>query len=1197
MKRVILFVSLLLLTYVNSNAGNTPAGEPSALTADFSASVTSGCAPLVVQFTSTSTNNPGDPIVSYTWNFGDGTIITTPNANPSHTYTTTDPFKSFTVTLTVNSQSGGTHSTSKADYITAYEKPVFSLGNDTAICGSGSLCFILPSYDSYAWSQGTATTPYGCLNYSTGTNILWAEATSGTCTVRDTMIVTGITGLTGKFGYEIINTCGTVDVQFYDSAVSCDPSFPPDYWEWIMDDDWDNGKYGEQNPTYSFTTGGFHKVSYYVQNGLGEIAVKDSTIILPNPTPGPAPVNLGPDKNICMGSSVQLDAGQEPGATYVWSPATGLSNTSVYNPVASPSVATTYTVIKSKCGVDAAPASVTVNVNPPFVVDLGPDQSMCPGGSLTLDAGVTGATYQWSSTYSPAYATMTSKTVIALGAGTYGVTVTKNGCTVNDNIVITAKPAVDPMFTYAQTGFCSTLSVDFTDASIPCSGSITNFVWNFGDGTPVVSGYNPALSHTYSTTGTKHVSLTVTTSGGVSQTYEQDIVVTGGTPPVINLGPAAAICAGSTITLDAGNPGATYSWSPGGQTTQTITVGTAGNYSVTVTKDGCTGTGSKTVTVNTSGLVVNLGPDIERCAIGLPTKLDAGITGASYLWGSNPYVPTVANKTTKTVQTLTAGKFWVTVTKDGCSVTDTIMVIEKPKVSPKFTFTQTGSCSPIKVNFTDATEACSSISNYEWNFGDASPVLSGYNPNPEHDYDQPGPYKVTLTVSISGESKTYEENIIVTGTGIPVNLGNDTTICAGSTIALDAGDHPGATYEWAPNGETTRSITVDKADTYIVTVTKDGCRTIDAINVTVVPALTVNLGNDTTICPGNPVILDAGNPGATYLWSTGETTRSISATNAGTYSVTVNKGTCSGSGSMQVNINTTLPVSLGNDTTICAGSSITLDAGYPGATYAWNTSATSQAITVTDAGIYKVTVTNSGCAGKAEIEVSLMAAATPVNLGNDTTICFGNAVVLDAGNPGATYVWSTGETAQIIYPMVSGTYSVDVTRCAVTVRDEIYLAITNLPLPSVTQSGNELIASEADTYQWYKNGMLIPGAIAKKYKPRGYGKYKVVVTSTSTGCSGESGAYFFVPEGHTYIGDIKVKISPNPGNGLAKLIFSKIPPKPIKVTVYDRVGRRILVTTMINTVNDINLVAYAKGEYFVECVLDDKRIIIPLITQ
>mgnify|MGYP006358104789 FL=1 len=464
-------------------------------------------------------------------------------------------------------------------------------------------------------------------------------------------------------------------------------------------------------------------------------------------------------------------------------------------------------------------------------------------------------------------------------------------------------------------------------------------------------------------------------------------------------------------------------------------------------------------------------------------------------------------------------------------------------------------------------------------------------------YDQPGLYKVTLTVSISGESKTYGEDIIVSGTGIPVNLGNDTAICAGSSITLDAGNHPGASYEWTPNGATTQSITVNSGGTYMVTVTNGGCKVIDAINVTVVPALTVNLGNDTTICPGNPVILDAGNPGASYLWSTGETTRTISTDTAGNYSVTVSKGGCFGNGSVNIYVNSSLPVSLGSDTTICAGSSITFDAGYPGAIYTWNNSATTQTITVTDAGKYKVTVNNSGCVGEAEIELLLMATAAPVNLGNDTTICFGNMITLDAGNQGAGYLWSTGETTQLISPMVTGIYSVEVTRCGITEKDTIDLVIANLPKPSITQLGNELVATDAENYQWYKNAVLIPGATAKKYKPRGYGKYKVVVTSTATGCVGESAEYFFVPEGHIYIGDIKVKISPNPGNGLAKLIFSKLPPKPIKVTVYDRVGRKILITTMNNTVNDINLVAYAKGEYFVECVLDDKRIIIPLVTQ
>ncbi|HRQ51542.1 MAG TPA: PKD domain-containing protein, partial [Agriterribacter sp.] len=317
MKRVILFVSLLLLTYVNSNAGNTMGGEPSALTADFSASVTSGCAPLVVAFTSTSTFNAGDPIVSYTWDFGDGTVITSPDPNPEHTYTTTNPFQSFTVSLTVTAQGGGTHSTTKPSYITIYEKPVFSLGNDTAVCVGGQMDFTLPSgYSAYSWSGTTATTPYVSLTPNTGVNVFWGEVSNGTCKVRDTIIVTGLKPMNGKFGYKVLNNCGNVQVQFYDSSISCDPSNPADYFEWIMDDDWANGVYGEQNPIYTFLTGGTHTVSYVALNGFtNEMDFIDSVITLPNPTPGPAPVDLGPDKNICLGNDIELDAGYEPGAT------------------------------------------------------------------------------------------------------------------------------------------------------------------------------------------------------------------------------------------------------------------------------------------------------------------------------------------------------------------------------------------------------------------------------------------------------------------------------------------------------------------------------------------------------------------------------------------------------------------------------------------------------------------------------------------------------------------------------------------------------------------------------------------------------------------------------------------------------------------------------------------------------------------
>src|SRR5690606_12035925 len=97
--------------------------------------------------------------------------------------------------------------------------------------------------------------------------------------------------------------------------------------------------------------------------------------------------------------------------------------------------------------------------------------------------------------------------------------------------------------------------------------------------------------------------------------------------PVVDLGPATAICAGSSITLDAGNPGATYSWSTG-ESTQTITVSTADTYTVTVTKDGCSNSGSKTITVNPKP-VVDLRPATAIVA-GISIDLDAGNPGATY---------------------------------------------------------------------------------------------------------------------------------------------------------------------------------------------------------------------------------------------------------------------------------------------------------------------------------------------------------------------------------------------------------------------------------------------------------------------------------------------------------------------------------------------------------------------------------------
>jgi gliding motility-associated-like protein len=258
--------------------------------------------------------------------------------------------------------------------------------------------------------------------------------------------------------------------------------------------------------------------------------------------------------------------------------------------------------------------------------------------------------------------------------------------------------------------------------------------------------------------------------------------------------------------------------------------------------------------------------------------------------------------------------------------------------------------------------------------------------------------------------------------GQAVNLGNDSAFCSG-TVTLNAGN-PGSTYLWS-TGATTQTITVS-AGTYWVSVTSPtGCAGYDTITFTS-QALNVSLGADTIVCGGSPFTLSAGNSGASYQWSTGDTSQTITAATSGTYSVLVTDAQgCTGSDVINVGFAPQPLVSLGNDSTYCNGT-ITLNAGNPGSTYQWSTGSNTQTISVTNGGSYWVTVTNAGGCTDTDT-VTFISLLPAVNLGPDTTVCGGNPFTLDAGNNGVSYQWSSGATSTTISVSTSGTYSVLVT--------------------------------------------------------------------------------------------------------------------------------------------------------------------------
>ncbi len=152
---------------------------------------------------------------------------------------------------------------------------------------------------------------------------------------------------------------------------------------------------------------------------------------------------------------------------------------------------------------------------------------------------------------------------------------------------------------------------------------------------------------------------------------------------------------------------------------------------------------------------------------------------------------------------------------------------------------------------------------------------------------------------------TASDDIFIELISLPVvDLGTTIDLCAGESMELDAGSD-GLEYQWSTS-EATQIINVDTSASYVVTVTGvNSCVTEDSVMVTVHPIPAINLGNDTTLCDGNILMLDAG-AGYSYQWSSvGGNNQVVVVTDADTYSVTITDvNTCTASDEIIVNFDT-----------------------------------------------------------------------------------------------------------------------------------------------------------------------------------------------------------------------------------------------------------------------------------------------------
>jgi gliding motility-associated-like protein len=270
---------------------------------------------------------------------------------------------------------------------------------------------------------------------------------------------------------------------------------------------------------------------------------------------------LTPNDTICIGSSVNLRVAGSPAYNYSWSPATGLSNPYSQDPVATPTVTTTYHVSVSDSGCSGS-SSLTITVLNPDPAILTQDTAICDGVSFTLQVlSNPGITYLWtpsSGLSNPNIPDPVASPTVSVTYTLTATTATSSGipCSANNEIIVTVLP---PLLVNAGPDQSICLNSAIKLSATP-EGNQYSYTWSGPDGfnsnleNPSIFKAQPAYQGIYSVTVTN-------TSTGCSGQDTTFVTVYMGSFNLTNVTPSQTISYGSSIQLNADN-GLYYMWTP-----------------------------------------------------------------------------------------------------------------------------------------------------------------------------------------------------------------------------------------------------------------------------------------------------------------------------------------------------------------------------------------------------------------------------------------------------------------------------------------------------------------------------------------------------------------------------------------------------------------------------------------------------------
>lgn len=801
---------------------------------------------------------------------------------------------------------------------------------------------------------------------------------------------------------------------------------------------------GQDTPILKVTNSGDYSVEVTAANGC---TASSQTNVTFNPLPI---ATVTESAEICRGQQATLMTDAPAGCTYEWSTGSHQSNITVNEPGE-------YRVTVTNANQCSQSYQSTVIVHELPQVTISGNTEICEGQNATLMASgdnITG--YLWSNGDNNAITTVNAQ-------GLYSVVATNAyNCTATASRAVTVH-ALPELNITGNLVICEGNSTTLT-----VSGGVT-YVWNTG-ATGSQLTVNPATTQSYSVTATNSFGCMASKSATVTVNTIPQVVFSGNT----------TICNGASTTISALGA-STYLWSTGAQTSA-ISVNEEGYYRVTITNaQNCMNSDSIFVKVNPIPQVLISGND-HVCA-GSVTTLTA--TGAvSYVWNTQETTPTISVSPTNTTTYTVTGY-------DTNNCSKTVSKVVNVEALPVLQILGERTICQGQSSVLTATGGTS----YLWNNGSTSQDIAVFPMN-----------TTSYTVTAYNDFGCSAIGTAVVNVNMlpSIFFNGVTSICEGQSTTITATG--GSSYVWN-TGASGNYITVSLPGIYKVTVTNAlNCTRSDSIQVVVWNNPVVNINGADLICEGTTTALTASGAN-TYAWSTGESgsTITVMPEQTTTYSVIgYDANGCSATVSKVVNVESTPEVVISGELTICHGQSTTLTAS-DAAAYLWSTGATSNAITVSNQGVYAVTASSlNGCQGVA----SVMVVDNPVpsfTVHGLNTLCENTtANIYVTGNN--AYEWSTGSTDTVITISDGGVYTVTATNSyGCQLSSSVNVTLLNAPILSIIgvdelcQGDSTLLVAASDVQQYlWSTGETTPMVTVTPNNS----VYSVTVTGAN-GCSSE----------------------------------------------------------------------------------------------